>query len=449
MRVRLHKPHANREMKARMSKRLWLFGVGALVSIGLLVACGSNYNSSSDGLFLVGTQGSGLIETFSFNVNSGHVSPIANSPNDTANQVCTLNGQPSSLVVTPSGAYAYTIIDGEPCGNNKTVIGAFKIDSDGSTTAIGTTTLNPSPSSVAVVPYNLTMDSAGKFLFVANRTTQSGTSGSISVLTIASGGTLTEVAGSPFIPATTSNTVPDIISVAVTPTVLPPIGINGIQNAVCSSPGNTAPTSEYLYAVDTVGNQVFEFQVDTSSGVLTAMTGPGLLVPFATDPLPVGIAVDPCDRFVYVSGSQNNKVNAYTICNAIQTSTCPAGNGGANGSLLPVSGSPFAATGSANGLGPMVVDPYGNYVYVLGTLSNTISIFKISPVSGSLTAGTTPVPTGLSPTSITVRSDDTWMFVANYGAATVSQYSIAPATGVLTGQPVIPTDNYPWGVAVK
>ncbi|HLZ41297.1 MAG TPA: beta-propeller fold lactonase family protein [Candidatus Sulfotelmatobacter sp.] len=433
-----------------MSKRLWLLGVGVLVFVGLLVACGSNYNSSSDGLFLVGSQGAGLIETFSFNVNSGHVSPIANSPNDTANQTCGLSGLPSSLVMDPKGAYAYTIIDASACGGSGSMVGAFKVNSDGSTTQVGSAvTLKPVASNVPVVPYNLTMDSSGKFLFVADRATsnasQVAVSGSISVLTIASDGSLTEVAGSPFVPSAVSNTVPDIISVAVTPTVLPPIGINGIQNAVCSSPGNTAPTTEYLYAVDTVGDQLFEFQVDTSSGVLTAMTGPGLLTPFATDAVPIGIAVDPCDRFVFVSNSQSNKVSSYTICNAVLAPGCPA----ADGSLHPVSGSPFSLSGSVNGAGPMIVDPYGNYVYVLGTLSNTISWFKISPISGSLTANATPVPTGLKPTSIAIRSDDTWLFVTNYGAATVSQYSVTPATGVLDAKPVVTTDNYPWGVAVK
>jgi len=437
-----------------MSKRWWLLGVGALVSVGLLLACGSEYNSANDGLFLVGTQGTGLIETFSFDLNSGHVSPIGNSPEDTANLVCSLNGVPYSLVMTPGGAYAYTIINQTPCSSNSAnppayVIDAFGVNSGGYTTAIGTPIkLKPGPGSVPVVPYNLTMDSAGKFLFVANRTTLSGTSGSISVLKIGSGGALTEVAGSPFIPAPTTNTIPDIISVAATPTVLPPTLINGIQNAVCTSPGNTAPTTEFLYAVDTVGDQIFEFQVNTSSGVLTPMTGPGLLTPFATDAVPVGIAVDPCDRFVYVSDYQTNKMSAYTICNAIQQSTCPSGNGGANGSLLPVAGSPFSAGGSVTGLSQVVVDPYGNYVYVLGT-SNTISIFKIAPTSGSLTAGTAPVATGLQPISITIRGDDTWMFVTNYNAATVSQYSITPETGVLTAEPSIPTDNYPYGVAVR
>ncbi len=55
------------EIKQRMSKRFgWLLGVVTLVLVGLLMACGSNYNSSSDGLLLVGSQGSGLLETFSF-----------------------------------------------------------------------------------------------------------------------------------------------------------------------------------------------------------------------------------------------------------------------------------------------------------------------------------------------------------------------------------------------
>ena len=74
------KPHIKMEMNQRMSKRSWLLGLGALVLIGLLLACGSNYDASQDGLLLVGSQGSGLIETFSFTLSNGHVSAIANTP---------------------------------------------------------------------------------------------------------------------------------------------------------------------------------------------------------------------------------------------------------------------------------------------------------------------------------------------------------------------------------
>jgi DNA-binding beta-propeller fold protein YncE len=55
----------------------------------------------------------------------------------------------------------------------------------------------------------------------------------------------------------------------------------------------------------------------------------------------------------------------------------------------------------------------------------------------------------LQPTAIAVRGDDNWLFVTNFNAASVSQYSITPATGALSVAPTIQTDNYPWGVAVK
>lgn len=422
-----------------MSKRLaWLLGVVGLVLIGLLVACGTTYNSSSDGLVLVGSQGSGLIETFSFNLSSGHASAVDNTPTDTSNKVCVLNGVPSSIVLDPPGVYAYAIINANPaCSGSASGILALKINSNGTTTTVGTLVPDPHPVAMA-------MDAAGKFLFVAE-----GITGGVNVYSIGSGATLTEAPGTftfPTIPMT-----PNFVALAATPTVFPAIGINGVQNSVCSAAGLNPPTSQYLYAVDSQNNVVWEFAVDPSTG---ALGNPGVKteVPsFATDQVPAGVAVDPCDRFVYVSNSLTNKVSAYTICFAV-SSACPM----ADGSLVPVSGSPFSlSSGSANGAGPLVVDPYGNYVYVLGILSNTISPLKISPISGSLTAlNPATVATGVGPVAIAIRSDDNWLFVSNYGNVnvggnTVSQYSVTPATGALTAQPVIPTDNYPTGVAVK
>jgi len=278
--------------------------------------------------------------------------------------------------------------------------------------------------------------------------------GSVSVFSIGTGGSVAEVAGSPFFTMNQPMTLPqqgiDIVAVAPTPTVFPPIGINGVQNSVCSAAGLNPPTSQYLYAVDGLGDQVFEFAVDTSTGALSAPPNQAAIPSFPTDQVPAGIAVDPCDRFVYVSNSQTNRINAYNICSAV-SSACSA----ADGRLATVAGSPFSLTGSASGAGPLVVDPYGNYVYVLGTLSNTISPLKISPISGSLTAlNPATVATGAGPVAIAIRSDDNWLFVSNYGNVnvggnTVSQYSVTPASGALTVQPVIPTDNYPTGIAVK
>jgi len=434
-RVRPHKAHLNRETNQGMSKRFWLLGVVALVLAGLLMACGSNYNSSTNGLVLVGSQGSSVIQTYSFNLSSGHVSSIANSTNDTGNETCLLNGSPAAMVMQPAGAYAYVIFYASSQCPSATQpgIAVFQIKSDGNVAQAGSLVPDPNPVSLA-------MDPAGKFLFVAE-----GTAGLVNAYAIGSGGTLSAVPGTFNFVNGQGFTKPNIVAVAPSPTVFPGVGINGTQNSVCSV-GTNPPTSQYLYAVDSNNSVVWVYSVDTSSGALGNPLGSTAVLSFTTDAVPAGVAVDPCDRFVYVSGSLHNKINAYTICTMQLQGVCAR----ADGSLVPLSGSPFAVTGSASGLGPLTVDPYGNNVYVVGTLSNTLSGFKISPVSGSLSAlNPATVATGLEPKSIAIRGDNNWLFVTNYGAASVSQYSITPASGALSVLPTITTDNYPFGVAVK
>jgi len=443
----------NMEINQRMSKRFaWVLGVVVLVAIGLLVACGTTYNSSFDGLVLVSSQGSGLLETFSFSLNSGSIAAVNNPPSQTGDLTCVLNGIPSSIVADPAGAYAYTIITANQsdCGSSSkaTGIAAFKIKSDGTMTASGSVVPDPNP-------MRLLMDSTGKYLFVAE-----GLKGTVNSYAIGSGGSLTPVPGTfnLTLPAGSEFQTPNFAAVAVTPMVLPPL-VNGVQQAVCSSPGNNPPTSEYLYAADSVNNVVWEFSVNTSTGALGNPPNRSQVpyFPSPTSPptglalsVPAGVAVDACNRFVYVSNNLQNTVSAYTMCNGMPTASaqyCPAT---ADGSLVAITGSPFNLSGGANGPGQMMTDPFGNYLYVLDLLSNQISTFRISTVSGSLTADTPAVvATGLQPTSFAIRSDDNWLFVANFQSATLSQYTITPATGALTPLPVTTTDNYPWGVAVK
>jgi 6-phosphogluconolactonase (cycloisomerase 2 family) len=414
-----------------MSKTFaWLLGLVVLVVIALLVACGTTYNKSSDGLVLVGSQGSALIQTYSFGLSDGHIQAVANSTSSTGNSTCVLPGIPSAMVLDPAGAYAYVILTASTaCTGSQTGIAAFKVNSDGTMTAAGSVTPDPNP--VAMV-----MDVAGKFLFVAE-----GLGGGVNVYAISSG-SLTVASSSPALPPTTQ--APNLVALAATPTVFPGL-LNGTRQAVCT--GAPEPAAEYLYAVDSVNYLVWEFAVNTSTGAL-GLPGSYTEVPsFATDAVPAGVVVDACNRFVYVSGSLNNTVSAYTMCNGstTQSQTCPATP---DGSLVEVSGSPVSLSGGANGPGPMAIDPFGNYLYVVDTLSNQLSTFHLSPVTGSLTASGV-VATGSQPKSIAIRSDDMWLFVANYQSATLSQYSITPASGSLNALPATTTDNYPWGVAVK
>jgi 6-phosphogluconolactonase len=116
--------------------------------------------------------------------------------------------------------------------------------------------------------------------------------------------------------------------------------------------------------------------------------------------------------------------------------------------LVKITGSPFSIT-TGNGPGPIVVDPFGNFVYALDTLSSQISILKISPVTGALTSDGTTATGGIMSTSMAIRGDDNWLFVTNQLSASLSEFSITPVSGALTPGSSIPTDNSPWGVAVK
>jgi 6-phosphogluconolactonase (cycloisomerase 2 family) len=416
----------------------WLLGLVILVSIALLMACGSHYSASSDGLLIVPSLGSGVVQSFTFNLANGHTSAIntvAVIPGPPA------QGAPTSIILDPAGAFAYvttthlTNPGTDPCASTN-AIATFKVNSNGTLTAIGSQPLKTNP------PVALAIDSAGKLLFVAASATcaKAGTvigPGEVWVFSVGSNASLTNVSGSPFsLPQAAGAGAPNPMSLAVTHTTFPVPG----TPAACAS--QTAPTAEFVYVADSTGDDVVGYTV-SSSGVLTPITvtaGVG----FATGTTPSGIVVDPCDRFVYVANQGSNNVNAYNICSAIGIGACTSNDW----SLVPVSGSPFSAGTSP---GPLVVDPFGNFLYVLDTGQSAVSGYKIAQVSGALTALTpATVGVGSQPVSITIRGDDNWLFVTNYISATVSQFIITPASGALTpaGTGIV-TDNFPWGVAVK
>jgi len=414
------------------------------------------------------SQGSLVMETFSLDINNGRMEEIndVNGP--------PTPGLPTAIILDPAGAFAYVIVTQNPVvpGGGVTAIATFPIASDGKLGTSTTYTLDSaqvqvqvngqnSTESVPVVPVALTMDSAGKLLFVANSATSdsSGNSvpGSVSVFSIGSNATLAEVAGSPFVlpvggannlpavlqnPCTVQVGCPSPLALAVSPTAYPPL------YSYCS--GFTGPTTENLYVPDSIGNILLNYSV-SSSGTLTLVpTQTNVGVP--TGYLPDGVTVDPCNRFVYVSnGSSNaataNTVSAYTICNAVTQPNCPS----PDFRLLQVNnGVPFPVS-PGNGPGPLAVDAYGSFLYVVDTASGLVSQFRISPTTGSITALTPPfVAASLGANSIAIRSDDSWVFVADTGPpAVISQYSINLATGNLAGQSPVQTFNYPSGVAVK
>jgi 6-phosphogluconolactonase (cycloisomerase 2 family) len=454
----------------------WMVAILALVSIGFLMACNAKYSSNDNGLVVVPSQGGGplvnnqqngpVMETFSLDLSNGSTTEINNVNGPPT------PGLPTAIVLDPAGENAYVIVTENPAvpGGSVTGIAAFPIASDGKLASATTYTLNNASvtvlvngqntvESVPVAPVALRMDSAGKLLFVANNSTSDSSTppnpvpGSISVFSVGSNGTLAEVAGSPFVlpvngvnvnpPAPCTNQVAcsSPLALAVTPTIYAP------QYSYCS--GIAPPTTENLYVPDSVNNILLNYSV-SSNGTLTLVeTDDGVGIPTGTNP--DGVAVDPCNRFVYASnggpGSIANTVSAYTICSTVSPPNCPGP--APDFRLLPVNGSPFAVS-PGDSPGPLAVDAYGNFLYVVNVASGSVSQFRIGTATGALTPLTPPfVSAGIGANSIAIRSDDSFVFVANLNPGTLSEYAINLQNGNLTPLPVIQTFNYPSGVAVK
>jgi len=139
----------------------------------------------------------------------------------------------------------------------------------------------------------------------------------------------------------------------------------------------------------------------TSIGVIAAGTGPG------------SVAVDPAGKFAYVTNSGSNDVSMYTI-------------DATTGALASI-GTIAAGTGPVS----VVVDPSGKFSYVANFNSNDVSMYSINATTGALTPIGT-IATGLSPTSIAVHPSGNFAYVTNSASNDVSTYSIDAATGALT-----------------
>src|SRR2546430_4103300 len=133
------------ETDRRMSTRYgWLLGFLILVLVAALAACGSHYSASSDGLVIVPSQGSAVVQSFSFNLSNGRAAAISNPP--------TVNGTPRAIILDSAGSYAY-VASSLSCSNASLsgavqgVISSYKVNSNGSlaaSTASATLLGNPS-----------------------------------------------------------------------------------------------------------------------------------------------------------------------------------------------------------------------------------------------------------------------------------------------------------------
>jgi 6-phosphogluconolactonase len=323
------------------------------------------------------------------------------------------------------------------------------------------------------VPQTNPTNSSGDNIYVAN-----GGNTDIAGFGLSSTGGLSVLNNSPY------NNGVSAISLAITPNngFLYVGTSNGIYEYVINSDGsitvqnNGGPVAQDVLAtalqVDATGGYLLAaglgsaaqsqaigiYQINTSTGALTALTGSPLLLyqgSTSTTPslvTPTGMLITPSNSLVYVSlknlgvqvltlgsGGALSTGSTPTILPPSSKSSSPADYGlasdpnskflfvaelntglrvlsiGTGGALSEISGSPYAV-----GTGPkgVIVDPTGAYVYVANYGSNNITGFTLNASSGQLTSisGSPFSSGGLTPIAMVTDNSKKYLAVINSGA---------------------------------
>jgi len=353
----------------------------ALTGVMVLVACGNRKRQTA---YITTPQNSG-VGAFRLDTNTGAFSQVLGSPYPTG-------VSPTSVVVHPSGKFAYVSNAGE------NTISLYKIGSTGALTEVTPrVSTGPSPSQ----PSALLIDPAGNFLYSINSAANT-----IAAFSISSSGVLTVVSNSPY----------------------QTLGFTPIRGAI-------APSGKFLYVANSNSATVTGFTIDSSGG----------LTRVPNSPVPVGnapnwIAIDPSGKFLYVANLQDGTFSGFTIDSG-------------TGNLIAMSGSPFGVV-SGTAITPvssLVVDASGKYLYVT-TLSTTSNVYgyTIEGTSGVPTAisSSFPIAAGGSAGFIVSDTTGTLLFVGNQTSSSISGYKITPASGVLTLVSTTSTSSAPTSMFV-
>jgi 6-phosphogluconolactonase (cycloisomerase 2 family) len=295
------------------------------------------------------------------------------------------------IAVDPYGRFAYAL------DTTGAKIYEYSIDpNSGALTLLGSIAAGTNP-------YFLVVEPTGSFVYVGDHG-----STNIYIYAIQTNGTLTP--GSPM----------SALSIAAVP------------DAIAADPSGT-----YLYEADG-SNSVYRYTIDSTTGALTAGTSAG------TGGTPSGVAVDPTTGFVYVSITDDNTIAMYKWISGTLTLV----------GKISTRNSPYQM---AMMFGPSRATYVPQFAYVANNNSGgvgNVSQYTIAPATGLLTQGSpATVGAGTGPQAIAADPLGRSVYVANYnsgGTGNVSQYTIAPATGLLTqGSPAtVAAGTHPQAVAV-
>jgi 6-phosphogluconolactonase len=335
-----------------------------------------------------GSGASGSITGYGIQAGTGALLPLG--------QQTPIDNDSIELLAAPSGQFLYSF-SLSPAGTGADAFSIFAVDpSSGSLSPVGVVATASPVTAAGMTP-------SGSYLFAGTE------AGSVITFAVdAATGTLNNIGSVNLASAYASN----MDTIAVT------------------------PDGQYVYVLQTDGSgsnpaMLDTFSVNANTGALAA--GPAMTL----TGLPVGLAVDPLGRFLYVTNDAPTTVvsNASTVTTySINAST------GALSQVVP------ALTISGNSVS-LSAEPSGRFLYVVSSYNltasdDTVTVLSIDQNSGALTQLGSAQSIGSDPVGVATDPSGEFVYVADRWAATgqsawneVTEYSIGqdpPTSGQLT-----------------
>jgi 6-phosphogluconolactonase len=341
-------------------------------ALALLASCSGSIFSSAESTHLAYIAAGQNVYADRVKDSSGAATAVVGSP-------FVAGVSPASIVVEPSGHFAYVANQGE------NTLSLFKID-----TSTGALSEVLPRTQSGFAPTAMTLDSSGKFLIVGNQG-----SNSISVFSIGSSGGLSEALGSPYLVGAgpsgltiASNSsgeflyvpVPSFSAIyefsvssgALTQLATLPFVVTGGVDTLATHPGG-----KFVFAPNPSNNTVTVLNIG-ATGLLSA--GPGA---FGTGSVPRSAVTDPTGAYLYVANFGATNLSQFKI-------------DGTTGELTAFS---TATVGTGTQPTFAVVGPDGRFLFVGNQGSNSITEFKIND-DGSLSSNSNNIQVGAAPHSI-------------------------------------------------
>ena len=419
----------------RMKSGWGMLSAAALIGVTLSCANSSNPNVTGTGFIWIATEGDQQVRSFKLNTSSGTVGQVGKSQSTGVS--------PVAMALTPDGTALFI------ANNSDGTITSYPVSSDGSLGGATTTQTSadcsllppppcpgaPPPPSCGQFPKALAIDPSGKFLFVANQGTfdqcdAGGNSSRGLVSTYSINGTSLSLSS-----VIQTQAVSDITGTGPSAVVV-------------------APAGSFVYVANQFRNTVQSYTYD-SAGKLSLLnsyptgSNPSALAFSRCAGVATGTAICPAadGNNLFVANSGSNNISIFAAC--IQPSTnCGAQGAAPDGSLAPVA---TPTVGAGSGPAALIVQPVENFVYAVNSNGNTVSQYRYSSVTGTLTTLTpASVNTGTKPFGGGVTGDGSHVVISNNNGSSMSIYTIDSAGKLAPGStPTVTLAGQPAAILVR